>query len=170
MPTLPLLPGYTNGVTGVQVGHSRLEMPGAFIGDTVAADWYFPTQADGRVDAQGVIWLQHGFGATNTFYSALATELAMKTNSIVVSPTLSSIPFTFSGGCLTCSSSQEAAAAIFLETDRTTLVKSALDAGLNPLDADGLEGSFILAGHSAGGGFAGRDSRRFPQCRQPSPG
>ncbi len=96
------LPGFNNGVTGVQVGHSRLEMPGAFIGDTVAADWYFPTQADGTVDAQGVIWLQHGFGATNTFYSALAQSLAMKTNSIVVAPTLSSIPFTFSGGCLVC--------------------------------------------------------------------
>lgn len=168
VPTLPLLPGYTNGVTGVQVGHSRLEMPGAFIGDTVAADWYFPTQADGRVDAQGVIWLQHGFGATNTFYSALATELAMKTNSIVVSPTLSSIPFTFSGGCLTCSSSQEAAAAIFLEADRTTLVQSALDAGLNPLDVGGLEGSFILAGHSAGGGFAAATAADFLNAGNPA--
>ena len=161
VPTPPLLPGYTNGVTGVQVGHSRLEMPGAFIGDTVAADWYIPTQADGSVDAQGVIWLQHGFGGTNTFYSALATELAMKTNSIVVSPTLSSIPFTFSGGCLTCSSSQEAAAALFLQAGRTTLVQSALDAGLNPLDAGELQGKFVIAGHSAGGGFAAAAASDF---------
>jgi hypothetical protein len=94
----PLLPGATNGVTGVQVGHSRLEIPGAFIGNTVAADWYFPTQADGTIDAQGVIWLQHGFGARNIFYSALATDLAQRTNSIVVAPNLSSLPFTFSGG------------------------------------------------------------------------
>jgi len=151
--TPPLLPGYSNGVTGVQVGHSRLAMPGAFIGDTVAVDWYFPSQADGTIDAQGVIWLQHGFGATNTFYSALATELAQKTNSIVVSPTLSSIPFTFSGGCLICSSSQEAAAQLFLEAGRTTLVASAKDAGYTG-NVSELQGAFVLSGHSAGGGFA----------------
>ena len=149
----PLLPGFSNGVTGVQVGHSRLAMPGAFLGDTVAADWYFPTQADGTVDAQGVIWLQHGFGATNTFYSALATELAQKTNSIVVSPTLSSIPFTFSGGCLVCSTSQEAAAQLFLEDGRTALVTSAQAAGYTG-DVSELQGAFVLSGHSAGGGFA----------------
>ncbi len=104
----PLLPGATNGVTGVQVGHSLLAIPGAFVGDTVAADWYFPTQADGTVDAQGVVWLQHGFGAPPTrSYSALAEELAMKTNSIVVAPNLSSIPFTFSGGCLNCGSGSQ---------------------------------------------------------------
>ena len=45
--TLPGAP--TNGVTGVLVGHSRLDLPGAFIGKTVAADWYFPTQADGTL-------------------------------------------------------------------------------------------------------------------------
>jgi lipocalin len=149
----PLLPGTTNGVTGVQVGHSRLEMPGAFIGDTVAADWYFPTLADGTVEAQGVIWLQHGFGASNTFYSALATELAQKTNSIVVAPTLTSIPFSFSGGCLICSTSQQAAADLFLQTDRTTLVASARDAGYTG-DESELQGAFVLSGHSAGGGFA----------------
>ena len=149
----PLLPGTPNGVTGVQVGHSRLAMPGAFIGDTVAADWYFPTQADGTVDAQGVIWLQHGFGATNTFYSALATELAQKTNSIVVAPTLTSIPFTFSGGCLVCSTSQEAAAQLFLQAGRTTLVTSAQAAGYTG-DESELQGAFVLSGHSAGGGFA----------------
>ncbi len=149
----PLLPGATNGVTGVQVGHSRLDIPGALIGDSVAADWYFPTQADGSVDAQGVVWLQHGFGATNTFYSALATELAMKTNSIVVAPTLSSIPFTFSGGCLTCAGSQQAASAALLDPNRTALINSAEAAGYTgPTDA--LKGRFVLAGHSAGGGFA----------------
>ncbi|MGV1006603.1 MAG: lipocalin family protein [Candidatus Nanopelagicales bacterium] len=148
-----LLPGYTNGVTGVQIGHSRLDIPGAFIGDSVAADWYFPTQADGTVDAQGVIYLQHGFGATNTFYSALAIELAQKTNSIVVAPTLSSIPFTFSGGCLICSTSQQAVADAFLDPNRTVLTKSALDAGYVG-DLSELRGAFLLSGHSAGGGFA----------------
>ncbi len=149
--TSALLPAGTNGVTGVQVGHSRLEMPGALIGDTVAADWYFPTQADGSVDAQGVIWLQHGFGATNIFYSALATQLAQQTNSIVVTPTLSSLPFTLSGGCLTCASSQEAAAAMFEDPSRTALFDSAQAAGYT---GDELPTRFVLAGHSAGGGFA----------------
>jgi hypothetical protein len=136
----PLLPGASNGVTGVQIGHSRLAVPGAFIGNTVAADWYFPTQVDGTIDAQGVIWLQHGFGATNTLYSALATELAQTTNSIVVAPTLSSFPFTFSGGCLICSTSQQAAADLFLQTGRTTLVASAPSPYKERLE----EGSFIL--------------------------
>jgi len=149
----PLLPGATNGVTGVQVGHSRLEIPGAFIGNTVAADWYFPTQADGKIDAQGVIWLQHGFGASNTFYSALASDLAQRTNSIVVAPTLSSLPFTFSGGCLICSTSQEAAALLFLDPTRAALVTSAQDAGYTGNPGE-LLGAFVLSGHSAGGGFA----------------
>jgi lipocalin len=152
-PPDPTLPGFNNGVTGVQVGHSRLEMPGAFIGKTVAADWYFPTQVDGSVDAQGVIWLQHGFGATNIFYSALAKDLAQRTNSIVVAPTLSSIPFTLSGGCLACAGSEEAAAAAFLDPNRTTLIDSALAAGYTG-DVNQLKGKFAVAGHSAGGGFA----------------
>ncbi|GAY16537.1 lipocalin family protein [Mycobacterium sp. shizuoka-1] len=147
-PLLPVAP--TNGVTGVLVGHSRLDIPGAFIGKTVAADWYFPTQADGSVDAQGVIWLQHGFGATNTFYSALAKDLAQQTNSIVVAPTLSSIPMTFSGGCLTCEVTQQDAAAL-LGPDRSTLLSSAVAAGYTGAE---LPERFVLAGHSAGGGFA----------------
>ncbi|WP_161976498.1 lipocalin family protein [Mycolicibacterium sp. CH28] len=148
-PLLPAAP--TNGVTGVLVGHSTLVMPGAFIGNAVAADWYFPTQADGSVKAQGVIWLQHGFAATNTFYSALATNLAQQTDSIVVAPTLSSLPLTFSGGCLTCVSSQQAAAAMFEDPNRTALLDSALAAGYTGV---ALPTRFVLAGHSAGGGFA----------------
>ena len=144
------LPGYTNGVTGVQIGHSRLGIAGDFIGDTVAADWYFPTQATGAIDAQGVIWLQHGFAATNTFYSALATELAQQTNSIVVAPTLSSLPFTLSGGCLTCASTEQAAASLF-GPNRAELLASAQAAGYT---AAVLPESFIVTGHSAGAGFA----------------
>lgn len=151
--TGPLLPGVTNGVSGVQVGHSRLAIPGAFIGDSVAADWYFPTRADGTVQAEGVIWLQHGFGVTNAQYSALARELAMETNSIVVAPRLSSLPFTFSGGCLTCGASRQAASAAFLDPGRVALVDSARAAGYTGSDA-ALLGDFVLAGHSAGGGFA----------------
>ncbi len=152
-PPDPSLPGYTNGVTGVQIGSSRLEIPGAFIGNTVAADWYFPTQADGTVQAQGVIWLQHGFGAWNSLYGSLAQDLAKQTNSIVVAPTLSSIPLTFSGGCLTCSTTQQAAAEIFLDPDRTALVNSAVAAGYAG-DVNDLLGKFVISGHSAGGGFS----------------
>ncbi len=149
----PALPGFTNGVTGVQIGNSRLAIPGDIIGNTVAADWYFPTQADGTIDAQGVIWLQHGFGATNTFYSALATDLAKRTNSIVVAPTLTSLPFTLSGGCLTCETTEQAAAAAFLDPTRSVLVESALAAGYTG-EVSELLGKFALAGHSAGGGFS----------------
>ena len=153
-PPDPKLPGQpTNGVTGVQVGQSTLEIPGAFIGKTVPADWYFPTQADGSVKAQGLIWLQHGFGAAGPFYSKLATDLAQKTNSIVVAPTLSSIPFTFSGGWLNGEVTQQAAADALLDPNRTALVNSALAAGYTG-DINELKGSFILAGHSAGGGFS----------------
>jgi len=147
------LPTIANGVTGVQIGHSQLAVPGALIGSTVNADWYFPTQADGTVSAQGVIWLQHGFGATNTFYSALAQQLAQNTNSIVVAPTLSSFPLTFSGGCLICSTTEQAAAAAFLDPNRTALVNSAVAAGYTGAASE-LQGKFALAGHSAGGGFA----------------
>jgi hypothetical protein len=152
-PPDPAAPLPTNGVTGVQVGQSRLEIPGAFIGKTVPADWYFPTQVDGSVKAQGVIWLQHGFAADNSFYAALAEELAMKTNSIVVAPTLSSIPFTFSGGWLNGETTQEAAAAAFLDPNRAALIASAQEAGFTG-DVDQLLGRFALAGHSAGGGFS----------------
>lgn len=150
-PPLPALP--TNGVSGVQVGHSRLDIPGAFIGSSVPADWYFPTQVDGSVKPQGLIWLQHGFAATNTFYSKLATVLAQTTNSVVVAPTLSSIPFTFSGGWLNGEATQQAAADALLDPDRTVLIDSAVAAGYTG-DVNALKGAFVLAGHSAGGGFA----------------
>ncbi len=50
------------------------------------ADWYFPTQADGTVQANGVIWLQHGFLGFNDWYGDMAQQLAQQTNSIVVVP------------------------------------------------------------------------------------
>lgn len=135
--------------TGVDVGHSTLEIPCGPDGYTAPADWYFPTKVDGTVAAQGVIWLQHGFGATNTFYSALATNLAQTTNSIVVAPSLPWLPL----GCADCwingDSMQAAAADLFLG-DRTALNASAVAAGL----IGTLPEKYILAGHSAGGGFA----------------
>ena len=79
-------PPDTNGVTGVKVGHSALSIPAGTTAYDAPADWYFPTQADGSVAANGVIWLQHGFLANKNYYSSLATTLAQQTNSIVVAP------------------------------------------------------------------------------------
>lgn len=145
----------TNGVTGVKVSHSVLNIPLAGASTTGAADyaapadWYFPTQADGTVQANGVIWLQHGFMADKSYYSALATTLAKQTNSIVVVPTISSLPLTCSD-CWINSVAMEKAAASMFTGDRAALNASALAAGF---DAE-LPGKFLLAGHSAGGGFA----------------
>ncbi|BBY62992.1 alpha/beta hydrolase [Mycolicibacterium helvum] len=142
-------PPATNGVTGVKVGHSTLTIPvsGGF---NAPADWYFPTQADGSVQANGVIWLQHGFLANKSYYSALATTLAQDTNSIVVVPTLPSFPQLTCGGCtLYGTSMQKAAASMFLGS-RAALTISANQAGYQ----GALPEDFILAGHSAGGGFA----------------
>ncbi|MFM8598860.1 MAG: lipocalin family protein, partial [Mycobacterium sp.] len=149
-PPDPALPGYTNGVTGVQIGHSTLDIPCGPNGYVAPADWYFPTKADGTVDAQGVIWLQHGFGAWNSLYSGLATQLSQQTNSIVVAPTLSSLPSLFCPGCfLSGTEMQQAVADLFLG-DRSALNASAAAAGYSGT----LPEDFIFSGHSAGGGLA----------------
>lgn len=139
-----------DGVTGVKVGAAKLDIPCGPNGFQANARWYFPTQADGSVQADGVIWLQHGFAAIAPFYSALATELAQQTNSIVVTPTLPFLPSLFCPGCwLNGTPMQEAAATMFLGSR----------AGLNiSANAAGYQGTlpeqFVMAGHSAGGGFA----------------
>ena len=142
-------PPATNGVTGVKVGHSTLTIPvnGGF--DT-SADWYFPTQADGSVQANGVIWLQHGFLADKAFYSALATQLAKDTNSIVVAPNVPSFPQLRCGGCTLYGVPMQKAAATMFLGDRSALTISANQAGYQ----GALPEDFILAGHSAGGGWS----------------
>ena len=139
----------TSGVTGVQVGHSTLTIPVGNNGFKAKADWYFPTQADGTISAAGVIWLQHGFLANKSYYSALATTLAQQTNSIVVAPTLPSFALRCSGCSLSGTQMQQAAATLFLGS-RTALNASAGAAGYQ----GSLPDSFVLTGHSAGGGFA----------------
>ncbi|BBY59388.1 alpha/beta hydrolase family protein [Mycolicibacterium sarraceniae] len=142
-------PPATNGVTGVKVGHSTLTIPvnGGF---NAPADWYFPTQADGTVQANGVIWLQHGFLADKSFYSSLATQLAKDTNSIVVAPTLPSFPQLTCRGCTLYGVPMQQAAATMFLGDRSALNISASQAGY----LGTLPESFILAGHSAGGGWS----------------
>jgi hypothetical protein len=148
-PQTVVTPPATNGVTGVKVGHSTLTIPvnGGF---NAPADWYFPTQADGSVQANGVIWLQHGFLADKSFYSALATQLAQDTNSIVVAPTLPSFPQLRCGGCTLYGVPMQMAAATMFLGDRTALTISANQAGY----MGALPEDFILAGHSAGGGWS----------------
>jgi hypothetical protein len=142
----PSLPGTTNGVSGVLVGSSTVAIPS---GESVEApaDWYFPTQVDGTIQAQGVIWLQHASGTTGGALSLLASDLARQTNSIVVAP---SLPTTMNWS-FASEPARRAVASLF-EGGRSALVESATAAGYAG-DAGMLTGKFVLAGHSAGGGF-----------------
>ena len=140
-----------NGVTGVKVGSSSLAIPVGGSTYTGAADWYFPTQADGTVQAQGVMLLQHGFLGSNFWYSALATDLAQRTNSIVVVPNIPSFGFFTCAGCtISAVPMQQGVAALFIDPSRTSLTASALAAGYH----GALPDKFVLTGHSAGGGLA----------------
>lgn len=147
----------THGVTGVKTGFSFLRIPvgpGSFFGIPFGfeypapARWYFPTQSDGSVNADGVVYLQHGFGAIGWFYQPLAMELAQQTNSVVVVPTIPSIPLPF-GLWLNSPEMQQGVGSLFAGS-QTALNISANQAGyLGALPED-----FILTGHSAGGGLA----------------
>ena len=142
----PQLPGTTNGVSGVKVGRSTLAA--AYGGGIqVPADWYFPTQVDGTIVAQGVIWLQHASGATGSSLSAMAVDLARQTNSIVVAPSLpASMNRSIAGD-----PAARAVAELF-EGGRSALIASAVSAGYVG-QGSGLTAPFVLAGHSAGGGL-----------------
>jgi hypothetical protein len=138
-----------SGVVGVRVGHSTLTIP---VGDTdyvTPADWYFPTKQDGSVDANGVIWLQHGIFSEKSVLTGLATQLAQSTNSIVVVPNLPSLPVECADCWIGSTAMQQAVASMF-DGRRVALNASARAAGL----WGGLPDEYILAGHSAGGGFA----------------
>ncbi len=165
MPNLPPAPVYVvgvpavpvpgassiNGVTGVKVGSSSLAIPVGGSTYTGAANWYFPTQADGTVQAQGVMLLQHGFLGSNFWYSAQAQDLAQRTNSIVVVPNIPSFGFFTCAGCtLSAVPMQQGVAALFVDPSRTSLTASALAAGYHGV----LPENFVLTGHSAGGGLA----------------
>lgn len=145
------VPAATSSVTGVKVGHSDLDIPVGTGVYTGAADWYFPTQADGSVQAQGVVYLQHGFLGDKSWYSALATQQAQQTNSIVVVPNVPSFPFFTCSGCtLNSVPMQQGVAALFVDPSRSALNTSATAAGYQGV----LPEQFILSGHSAGGGLA----------------
>jgi hypothetical protein len=149
----PKLPVGANGVTGVQVGHSQLEMPGAFIGDSVAADWYFPTQADDKVSANGVVWLQRG---DTVSMSELAAKIAGQTNSIVVVPVISSFEIPNQPGRYLGSPEMQKAVADMMLGDRVALSSSATAAGYQRV----LPQKFLFAGERLGGGFAAEVAAR----------
>ncbi|TRW81795.1 alpha/beta hydrolase [Mycolicibacterium sp. 018/SC-01/001] len=110
----------------------------------VPADWYFP---DTDTPA-GLIYLQHGFLANASFYSATAAYLAEKTDSIVVVPSLTWNPFDVDDYPLEWPSTGRAIAALFAG-DRAALTASARLAGYDGV----LPTRVVLAGHSAGGGL-----------------
>ncbi len=140
----------TNTVTGVRTGRATLDIPVGEKELKTRADWYFPTQADGSVDATGVLYLQHGFMGRKFFYSALAKDLSQQTNSIVVVPNIPSFPSLRCGGCwLNGTQTQQAVADLFLG-DENELLASAVAAGYT----GDLPEDFVLTGHSAGGGLA----------------
>ena len=141
-------PGTPNGVTGVRQGFSYLEIPVGPHGYDAPTRWYFPTQADGSVDARGVIYLQHGFLGTGGWYSDLAIALAEGTDSIVVVPTVSSFPLP-GGAWLSGTQMQQAVGSLFLGSE-TALNNSASQAGYHGM----LPQNFLMTGHSAGGGLA----------------
>ena len=124
----------------------RVESSTLQIGDVeVPADWYFPDTDK----PAGIIYLQHGFMATASFYSATAAYLAEKTLSIVVAPTLTWNIFDIDGYPLMLSRTHRAVADLFTG-DRAALNASAQAAGYHKP----LPSRLVLAGHSAGGGLA----------------
>jgi hypothetical protein len=141
-PVLP--PGST-----VTVRSSTIELN---TGQRVAANWYYP---QGDVPPTRMILLQHGFLAQGPMYSYTAANLAARTNSIVVTPTLPSNMFAGDDAWLGGSGMASAIADLFVG-DRAALTESAIAAGyatrygLNPETAT-LPTKFAMAGHSLGG-------------------
>ncbi|MHA7653634.1 PE domain-containing protein [Mycobacterium sp. ML4] len=156
--TVTLAAPGTGGVTGVRIGFSFLQIPigpSSFLGITIPqfnypapAWWYFPTQVNGSVTANGTLYLQHGFGAFGLLYQPLAIDLARQTNSIVVTPTVPSIPLPF--GLFIGSPEMQQGVASLFQGSQAALNISAQHAGFFGT----LPQDFILSGHSAGGGLA----------------
>jgi hypothetical protein len=133
-PALP--PGST-----VSVSTSTLTLE---TGQTVQANWYFPENAD---ESTRLIYFQHGFMATGPMYSYTAATLAQETDSIVVTPTLSSNLFNPTGDWLGGAPEAQAVADLFAG-NREALTESASAAAGHPVV---LPTKFVLVGHSLGG-------------------
>ena len=113
-------------------------------GQTVEADWYFPTDPE---TPTRLIYLQHGLLASGPMYSYTAATLAEQTHSIVVAPSLTSNWFATDGMWLGGTPMQQAVADLFVG-DRAALTESASAAAGYDVT---LPDKFVLAGHSLGG-------------------
>ena len=121
----------------VTIGRSTVVLPNSN-GYAVPATWYFPNHDNAPV---GLIYLQHGAYRTDTNMSALAQQLAYRTNSIVVAPTVPTNGFDrydISGDPI-----ERAVAALF-GGDRSALTASAAAAAGHPVT---LPQQVVLAGH-----------------------
>lgn len=143
--TMEFFAGPVRAPFGSRVRAERSEL---VLGDgvEVKADWYFPTNTRRPT---GIIYFQHGFLATASFYSATAAYLAEKTNSIVVAPTLTWNVFDIENYPLMLPHTYRAVADLFTG-DRAALQASAELAGYSGR----LPQRLVLSGHSAGGGTA----------------
>ncbi len=113
-------------------------------GRRVEANWYFPDSAS---DPVGLIYLQHGFGASAPMYGYTAAALAERTNSIVVAPSLTSNFFLRDAAWLGGTPMQVAVADLFVG-DRAALTASARAAVGHDIV---LPTQVVLVGHSMGG-------------------
>lgn len=127
----------------VSVRTSSLTLP-IGNGRKVQADWYFPGELD---ESTRLVYLQHGFLASGPMYSYTAAELAERTHSIVVAPSLSSNFFAPDAAWVGGSTMHRAVADLFAG-ERSALTQSASAAAGYTIT---LPDRFVLVGHSAGG-------------------
>ncbi len=124
-------------------------------GQRVAANWYYPQVNEGDPPPSRMILLSHGLLALGPMYSYTAANLAEQTQSIVVTPSITSNLFLGDDYWLGGTGMAAHVANLFVG-DRTALTQSALDAGyatqygLDPATAK-LPQKFGLEGHSLGG-------------------
>ena len=102
------------------------------------------------MQANGVIWLQHGFLGFKSWYADMAQALAQETNSIVVVPNIFWFDTPFCPGCYLGGAVMREAVATMFQDSRAALNISANAAGFTGT----LPEKFLLTGHSAGGNFA----------------
>ncbi len=115
-------------------------------GASVPADWYFPAGYQENPPDR-MVYLQHGFLAAGPWYSYTANALASQTNSIVVTPSITS-NFLAADACWLGAAPMHQAMAGLFDEDNTALAESAARAGYT----GPLPDRVVLMGHSLGGG------------------